>query len=417
MRKQKILTLIIATLLLFSIIFNFSACVAGVILAEDLTKGYTPAYVERSEHRSEESIAMSNLALRLLYATYEDDKSSIISPVSILLALAMVMNGAAGATLVEMEIALRMDLAELNDYLYSYCAYLPSSDKYNLSIANSVWFIDSPALEINEAFLQTNADYYRASLYKAPFNKSTVNDINTWVRRNTDGMIKDIVDDIPPEAIMYIVSALAFDAEWENIYKKNQVRNGDFTKENGDTVSAKFMYSTESSYIEDKNATGFIKYYKDRKYAFAALLPNEGISISDYMVSLNGYSLNEMLLNPTSATVITSMPKFESEYSEEISMILEKFGIYSAFNPYNADFSLLGSYSGGNIFINSVIHKSYISVNEKGTRAGAATLIEVKNTADNIDESKYVYLDRPFVYMIIDTETATPLFIGTMMEP
>ena len=218
---------------------------------------------------------------------------------------------------------------------------------------------------MEEDFLQTLTDYYRADVYAAPFDNQTCKDINNWVEENTDGMIPEILDQIPPNAVMYLINALAFDARWSETYQKYQVREGDFTKEDGTIQKAEFMYSTEHSYLEDEQTTEFVKYYKGGKYAFVALLPKEGISLSDYIGSLTGESLHELLAEPADTTVYASIPKFTSEYSVEMSEILKAMGMTSAFDPATADFTGLGSSTAGNIYINRVLHKTYIPWKKK----------------------------------------------------
>lgn len=216
---------------------------------------------------------------------------------------------------------------------------------------------------------------------------------------------------------MYLINALAFDAEWSETYKKYQVREGDFTKEDGTVQKADFMYSTEHSYLEDDRATSFVKYYKGGRYAFVALLPKDGVSLSQYISSLTGDALHDLLNEPAYTTVYTSIPKFESEYSVEMSEILKAMGMTSAFDPATADFTDLGYSTAGNIYINRVLHKTYISVEEEGTKAAAVTAVEPGDgAAIEQEEPKEVYLDRPFMYMLIDCENNIPFFIGTMMD-
>jgi serpin B len=175
------------------------------------------------------------------------------------------------------------------------------------------------------------------------------------------------------------------------------------------------MYGKDHVYYEDEYATGFMKYYVDCKYGFVALIPNEGVSVADYVKTLNGESLNNMLNNPVHTTVYTSIPKFETEYDVKMGGKLAKMGMPDAFDEYNADFSKLGTSEGRNIYIGSVTHKTFISVGEKGTKAGAATVVEMSDTqAEPPTDIKEVNLDRPFVYMIVDCENNIPLFIGTM---
>lgn len=267
---------------------------------------------------------------------------------------------------------------------------------------------------MEQNFLQTNADYYAADLFKAPFDNSTLKEINDWVKKNTNEMIPEILDEIPSDAIMYLINAIAFEAEWEEIYRINDVYQGVFTKEDGSTNNVEFMHSHESRYIEDDSSTGFFKYYKGRNYAFVALLPNEGTSVSDYISSLTGEHVASLLANASYASVNATIPKFTVRCSTDIVNALQAIGITDAFMGQTADFSGLGTSKNGNIFISRVLHDTFLTVDEKGTKAGAATLVEANDGAAM--DTKRVFLDRPFVYMLIDCEHNVPIFIGTVME-
>ena len=415
MKKTKLSLVIISLVLLCAMAVNLTGC-ATTVHAEDLMEGVTPNSVTALNDLSSGSADVTDFAIRLFKQTNENGKNTLISPLSVLCALAMTANGAEGETREQMEAVLGMSVEELNLYLYSYINSLPQGEKYKLSVANSIWFTDDDRFTVNQDFLQTNADYYGADIYKTPFDKQTLKDINNWVKNETDNMIPKVLEDIPDAAIMYLINALAFEAEWTEIYEKNQVRDKTFTKEDGTKQDVELMYSTEGKYLEDENATGFIKYYKERKYAFVALLPNEGVTVSEYVNSLDGASLAALLANAESRSVETAIPKFESEYDIEMSSILEAMGMSNAFNVTFANFSGIGDSTEGGIYISKVIHKTYIQVGEKGTKAGAVTAIEMNDgSAGPPDEVKQVYLDRPFVYMLIDCETNIPFFIGTMM--
>ena len=416
MKKTRISLVIISLLLVCAMAVNLTGCTMKV-QAKDLMEGITPNNVDALDDLSSQNADVTDFAIRLFKASNEKGKNTLISPLSVLCALAMTANGAEEETLAQMEEVLGMTTEELNLYLYSYMKNLPQGDKYKLSLANSIWFTEDERFTVNQDFLQTNADYYGADIYKAPFDKQTLKDINNWVKQNTDGMIPEILDQIPPEAIMYLVNALAFEAEWSEIYEKHQVKDGEFTKEDGTKQDVKFMYCSEGTYFEDEKATGFMKRYVGGKYAFVALLPDEGVTVSEYIASLDGESLNALLANPQYATVHTSIPKFETEYKVEMSEILKSMGMTEAFDMYNADFEGFGTSTDGNIYISRVLHKTFISVGEKGTKAGAATIVEMKDgAAAEPTEPKEVYLDRPFVYMLVDCENNIPFFIGTMMD-
>lgn len=362
------------------------------------------------------ALAAADFSVRLFQRTAKAGENTLISPLSVLYALTMTANGGAGETLAQMETVLGMPVEDLNGFLHEYMKSLPSEKLYKLSLVNSIWFKDDPRLTVEPDFLQTNVDYYGAGIFKAPFDDSTLKAINDWVKENTDGMIPDILNEIPEEAVMYLVNALAFDAQWETIYREEQIAEGPFTTEDGVKQRVPFMHSKEGKFLEDDSATGFIKYYADRTYAFVALLPNEGIPVEDYVAGLTGAHLAQLLSHPEDISVLAAIPKFETEYTVEMSDILTGMGMTDAFAGNAADFSRLGSFTEGNLYINAVIHKTYIAVDERGTKAGAATAVEMLNESVSIEETKTVTLDRPFVYMLIDCQTNLPFFIGTMMD-
>lgn len=407
--------------LMLTFMLAVSAMTSCTSVSEDLMKGISRSLDEEKlddiQLASADVPAVTDFAVRLFKASAEEGKNTLVSPLSVLFALSMTANGADNETLEQMEAVLGMPVTQLNIWLQDYMAQLPATEKYKLSLANSVWINNDSRFSVEQDFLQTNADYYGADIYSLPFDNSACREINDWVKKKTDGMIENILEEISYEAVMYLVNALAFDAEWQDIYFEWQINKGEFTTESGDKREVEMMYGEENLYLEDENAVGFIKYYKDRKYAFVAFLPNEGTSVSEYISSLDGEKLNGLLENPLSNTVKTAIPKFESEYSAEMTDILKSMGIENAFDSSKADFTKLGSSDAGNIFISRVIHKTFIEVNERGTKAGAATVVEAADGAIlEIEEPKYVYLDRPFVYMLIDCETKLPFFIGTMMD-
>ena len=408
---------LIALLLVLAMTLGLTAC--SQVSANDLMKDVPAKAVDVLPEMDAGAAAAADFGVRLLKTSIEEGENTLISPLSVLYALAMTANGADGETLAQMEQVLGMDVDNLNSYMLAYLELLPESKDYKMSLANSIWFKDDPNFAVEQSFLQTNADYYGAGAYKAAFDEGTRNDINNWVKEHTDGMIPEIIDEIPDEAIMYLVNALAFDAKWVDEYEEHQIREGRFTMEDGTRQDVDMMHSEEYTYLEDDLATGFIKYYKDRRYAFVAMLPNEGVTVSQYVDSLTGEHMRELLNNPQDVTVFASIPKFETEYDIEMSEVLQEMGMTDAFDWQVADFSKLGTYNvdGMNICINRVLHKTFISVSEQGTRAGAATAVEmVAEGAMEIVEFKEVVLDRPFVYMLIDCETNLPFFIGTMMN-
>lgn len=407
----------VACILLLAMAVSMTACQS--VQATDLMDGVSPGFVEKVPLDSH-AAAVTDFGVRLFQNSWENGKNVLVSPLSVLCALAMTANGAEGETLAQMEAVLGLDVQTLNTWVYSYMAQLPDTESCKLSLANSIWFRDHERLSVEQAFLQTNADYFGASVFRSPFDGTTVKDINLWVKENTDGMIDGILEEIPEEALMYLINALAFDAKWQTEYEKSDVRTGLFhiIDADGTTRDVKLMHSTEGQYLEDALASGFIKYYQGGDYAFVALLPNEGVALKDYVASLTGERIHQLLSDPQYITVYAAIPKFEAEYSCEMAQILRKMGMTDAFDSELADFSALGTSQWGNICISRVLHKTYISVEEKGTRAAAVTSVEMTDACaeEVLEEHKTVILDRPFLYMLIDTETGIPFFIGTVAD-
>lgn len=358
--------------------------------------------------------SQAEFALKLFKESADDGKNSLVSPLSVMLALAMTANGASGNTLEEMESLLGGDipLGELNEYLRTYIKALPSSEKAKLAIANSIWYKDdSSAITVKDEFLKKNAAYYDASVYKAPFDGATPADINNWVNYNTDGMIDNILEDIPAGAVMYLINAICFDAEWSSSYSDRAIYKNVFHGLSGDT-EVDMMDSTEGRYVSDENACGFIKYYKEG-YAFMAMLPNEGISLADYVDTLDGDDLLQIYKNAVRCTVNATLPKFKYEYAVELKDALKALGMESAFG---GGFSEMGESAYGELAISSVIHKTFIEVDNKGTKAAATTGVVMEPTSAAPTEPKTVILDRPFLYAIVDRTTGLPIFIGTVND-
>ena len=413
--KKKLTALALAGVLTLSL--ALSACggagTAGTDLAAGVTaSGVPPVYAAPSEVPAEDAAAMADFGLDLLKLC-AGEKNVLISPASVLSALGMTANGAKGETLAQFETAFGLPVEELNAAL---SACLPAEDG-PFSSANAIWFNDKEGLHIEEDFLQTNADWYDAGIYAAPFDDSTCKDINRWVSDHTKGMIPKILDKVPEDAIMYLVNALAFDGEWLSPYDANATTDGTFTRENGSTQTVPFMHSDEYAYLEGEKVTGFMKNYKDGSYAFAALLPDEGVSLAEALDSLDGESLTALLQNVSGEEVITAMPKFAVDYDAGLEEVLPALGVTDAFAADLADFTGIGTSDLGNLYISRVLHKTHMEVDELGTKAAAATVVEMtEGAAMEMEPPKEVILDRPFLYMIVDQDSGLPLFLGAMME-
>lgn len=412
---KKVLTSVLAALLALSVVFINVGCMK--MGATDLMRDITRKEVDGKNPDDEFKSAYLNFTAELFKKSVEKSKNdgegnALISPFSVMVALSMTANGAGGNTLSEMEKVLgkNIDIETLNKYLYTYIESLYSGEKCKLSVANSIWLRDTASLSVKKNFLQKNMDYYNAAIYKSMFDAKGVADINSWVKKHTDGMIEKLVDKIDDDTMMLLINAVAFDAEWAKKY--DVIYEGNFTSFAGDRRTVEMMRSLEEKYIDDGSATGFIKEYKGGKYSFVAILPNSE-DIYSYVENMTEESIEKLLSGVSYEPVKTEMPKFSSDFSISMEECLKDMGIKDAFSPI-ADFSEMAE---NNLSISRVIHKTHITVNEKGTKAAAVTGVTMKNTAVAPPvPTKEVVLDRPFVYMIIDNENHMPIFIGMVTD-
>ena len=351
-------------------------------------------------------------------AQADGTRNLMISPISVLQALEMTRIGAGSGTLEQMGMTMYpgMEPEQGRKQLLSWAEGLPSADGAEMKLANSVWInTENEQFQPDAEFLKRNALESGASVYGAPFDEAACKALNQWVEQNTDGMVKDILDRIPREAIMYLVNAAAFDAKWEKPYQSSQVGKGTFTREDGSESEVPMMYSMESVFLKGEHAVGFCRPYASGYY-FAAILPEQGWTLQEYIRQLDGEALRNMFTSPAEAAVETALPKFKGESSLELSDTLAGMGMPLAFDSGLADFSGIGSCEGGNISISRILHKTYIEVDELGTKAGAATVVEMEaGGAYTVTEN--VILDRPFLYAIVDKETDLPIFIGIVEDP
>lgn len=390
------------------------------VYANDLMKGVTPHKVESVSLSEVFLKSTSDFSIELFKTSYTKGKNSVISPTSVYLALGMTANGADGNTLKEFETLLgrhNLNVNDLNKNYNSLVSELADTDSDKFSIANSIWYRQNENLDIKKDFLQTNADYYGAAAYKADFNsKRTIDDINNWVKINTHNQIDNIIDQIDSNTIMYLINTVYFEDEWQSPYTKNDVREAPFKLQDGTNKTAEFMHSEEYGYLKDDKAEGFLKPYKNGKYSFVALLPNEGVSIDSFISSLSGEGFINLLKNKSNDTVSADLPKFKADYKIELNDTLKKMGLKDCFISGKANFTKMAAGNTEDIYLSNVLHKTFIAVDTKGTKAGAVTKVEMTYKGIAFNQHN-ITLNRPFVYAIVDNKTNLPLFIGTMTNP
>jgi Serine protease inhibitor len=311
-----------------------------------------------------------------------------------------------------------ISLGELNKYLYSYLNTLPNSEKGKFHFANSIWIKDDN-LGIRDSFLQVNKDYYNAEIYQVAFDDTTVEEVNTWVNRNTDGMIPELVENLEPETVMLLINAIAFEAKWAVPYTTENIKKDvEFTTINGSKEKVEMMHSEEVIYLENDKVTGFMKPYANDDYYFVALLPKEEVDISTYITQISGQEITDLFSNKETTEVSVLIPKFSYSFGIKLNDVLVAMGVSDAFSADKADFSKMVDTADHDFYISEVVHKTFISVDEVGTMAGAVTGVIMETTSAPVDQ-KVVILNRPFIYMIVDKDTNLPIFIGvvTSIQP
>ena len=361
-------------------------------------------------------LGQTKFALDFIKLTVKENAGAnvLVSPYSVSQALGMTANGARGETRKEMESVLGSPMEKLNPAFRTFRTSAPNNKDAKLKTANSIWVRDGYA--VREDFLQTNADWYGADAFSTAMDESTVTDVNNWVNYNTDKMIPSVLgkDDITDDTEIILANAVAFDAKWGSPYRADEVHEASFTAADGKEQNVDMMYHDLYCYLEDDHATGFMQYYKGGEYAFAAFLPEEGMTPEEYLEGLTPEGLHGMLAKPISTKVVTGLPEFEYDFGTKMRDTLSTMGMAGAFDSHTADFFDMTDDTRG-LYIGQVIHKTHIEVTPVGTRAGAVTAVIMEaGCALEPEKPKEVILNRPFVYAIVDMQNHLPVFIGTV---
>ncbi|MBQ8523805.1 MAG: serpin family protein [Clostridia bacterium] len=425
--KNKITLSIVSLILASVMLFSLCACTAEnsteteAVQTEGIETKAVPADITENvssnsvEGKSADEVfkkVHTDFSAELFKRSFEGE-NTLISPLSVMLALGMTATGAEGNTAAQFtELFGGIEAAELSKYLKGYTESVASR---KLNLANSIWLNNKYGFNVKNAFLQGVSDYYAADVFKG----ISVDAVNKWIEENTDGMIKDMLERLDPTTVMLLVNTVLFKAEWNVKYTDRQVFDDEFTTIDGTKKKVTMMSSSEQSYLENDAATGFLKPYEGGKYAFAALLPKDGTSVDELIATLDGEMIRETLSGVSQEKVITKMPQFEYDFGIEMGKILHEMGLRDAFDPKAADFTGMSDNADEiMLHIGFVLHNTRIELTPVGTKAGAATVVGmmVGSAPMPIEPPKEVYLDRPFVYMIVDTETDLPIFIGAVTD-
>ena len=346
-----------------------------------------------------------------------EDENVMISPASLLFALEMAGAGANGTTLDEMSNVLVPGAGNEEALGFAIDYYKNMSKSDSINVANGAFINDKFSAALYEDYLNYVTDGFDAELNVVPFDDNTVNDINSWVDDKTNGMIPKLVSQLNPETKMVLLNAIAFENKWAEEYEDYQVQEDKkFTNSKGEKEDCTLLYSAEGVYFETDKATGFMKYYEGEEYAFVAVLPKDtSANANDFMQDFSADDYMNFINSRSDVNVYAYIPEFSYDYTrEDMADVLKDMGMTHAFEEGGADFSNMCDID---MYISKVIHKTHIEVDREGTKAAAATAVYMDAACAEPDEPveiKEVRLDRPFAYMIVDTETDTPVFIGTV---
>lgn len=416
--SKKILSVVLCSTMISALVFT--GCKTDIRTVRyssettNLTKGITAQEHDVKNVPLSEYEKYNDFAVNLLRNNMKDNTNLTVSPASAIFALAMTANGADEKTNEEM-LALFKENSneELNSRLYQYIQSV-QDEASGVKIANSIWINKNIGFEVSKEFLQTNADYYSADVFSAPFDDSTADDINKWVEYNTNGGITELVKKIDSSTVMSLINTVLFDGQWSEPFDANNSNDGEFNNADGTKTRVKMMNSGCERYISDNDTTGFIKEYSNG-YEFAALLPKEGLNIEEYLETFTAEKLSNLLSQDDSDEVANIvLPAFKNSNEINLNESLQKMGMNSAFDSNLADFSRIGTSQNGNIYIDSVTQNTEITVDELGTKASAATKVDMRDGAMLVENN--VICDRPFIYFIVDGNTKMPLFAGAFMS-
>ena len=368
--------------------------------------------------------AQRSFAAELFRRVYADapGENTLLSPLSVILALSMTAQGADGETRAQLSDVLwgGMDIDTANGHLSKYLSLLPQNEYAQLKIANSVWMREGEALQVNDTYLSDVARLFDAEARREPFDAQTVDAVNAWVSEQTDGMIDQVLRELNEQTVMLLINALLFEAQWQNEYSERQLIADVFTSADSVAQPVTMMRSTESYYLSDGLATGTYRHYRQSGYRFVAMLPNPGVTIDEYITSLDGEHLEALLGSAGERAIVhIRLPKFTQNCTyDALQGTLRDMGLTDLFDAAAADLSGIGSYGDASLYVSDIIHKTAIEVNEIGTRAAAVTVELNAGSAMPPEKTYTLHFDRPFVYMIVDNNNV-PIFIGavTSIEP
>lgn len=342
-----------------------------------------------------------------------EEPNVFISPLSVSIALGMTWNGAEGDTKTGMETALQlsgMTPEEINEYYQIILESLPNLDKTaKLHLANSIWY--RKGFSVKAPFLQANKDYFKAKIEDLDFaHPSALKTINNWCAEQTNNLIKEPLDRISADAMMYLINAIYFKGIWVNKFDKANTLDADFYTEDGKVNSVKMMNQIEVfQYMEDETAQYLNMPYGNQAFSMTVVLPKEGVTTQEALETIDTDKWNRIIY-AMNHEVDVFFPRFKVEAQYILNKSLSNMGMDQAFSN-KADFSGISDVP---LHISRVIHSTFCEVNEEGTEAAAVTIVDMELTSAPAPEYAVFNANRPFIFMIRENSTGLILFIGKM---
>jgi serine protease inhibitor len=361
--------------------------------------------------------ANTRFGFRLLaqLVAQEPDKNVLVSPSSLAIALAMLLNGAAGSTKQAMAEALTltdMSLQDVNGANAALRRALTQPDhQLQLFSADSLWA--KQGIAFNPEFIHCNQDYYEAEVANLKFtDPGSLATINGWVNQKTNGKINDLVKPLDLiDTILILINALYFKGLWRDPFDPEETMDGWFNLPDGGRKLLPLMRRTgRYNYYESQTFQAAGLPYGSGRLSMDIFLP-EREAMPAFQLALTGGLWKQWLaqFRPMEGTI--TMPRFKVEYEAELSPALKALGMGEAFE-------LSANFKGicpDPLRISKVRHKTLIEVNEAGTEAAAASAVIVARYS--IEKRFNLVVDRPFFLAIYDHATEAVLFAGYVVDP
>lgn len=341
-------------------------------------------------------------------------KNIFVSPLSLHMALGMILNGANGTTAQEIQKTLKLDaqtLAEANQTYQNLMDNLPTVDpKVTLTLANSVWYRNT--FPVETTFQEVIRQTFKADISAQDFtNPATVNTINNWASQKTNGKIPKVIDQIQPENVMFLLNALYFKGDWKTQFLPAQTIDAPFTLASGSNVMVRMMrLNTDLRRIIRPTYTAFELPYGAGKYAMTVLLPNQNTTANGLLSSFGSADWSQLQQEMTMGKMDIGLPKFTFSYDIKLNNVLSRLGMPTAFTD-GANFTKINRQ--GNLTLSFIKQNTFVAVDEKGTEAAAVTTGGVSTTSVLLP----TLCNRPFVFIIHEKTSGTVLFVGKVADP